>query len=169
MNCLSWFEAYAFCIWDGGRLATELEWQYAAMGGSEGRVHPWGGSPSRVSDPFALYGCQGAGTATAASCTKDDILNVGSRSQGNGRYGQSDLVGSVFEWVVDWYAPYPEVFQPNYARVDDGTDKVLRGGGWINTMSEVLVSNDRSTVRPPEFRSPNTGARCVRDVESVLY
>src|SRR5450432_1383536 len=42
MNCINWFEAYAFCIWDGGFLASEAEYVYAAAGGSEQRRFPWG-------------------------------------------------------------------------------------------------------------------------------
>ena len=38
---MNWFESYAFCIWDGGFLASEAEWNYAAAGGSEQRYYPW--------------------------------------------------------------------------------------------------------------------------------
>ncbi len=32
MVCVNWHEAYAFCIWDGGVLLSEAEWEYAAAG-----------------------------------------------------------------------------------------------------------------------------------------
>ena len=42
MTCMSWYEAFAFCAWDGGRLPIDAEWNYAAAGGNEQRVYPWG-------------------------------------------------------------------------------------------------------------------------------
>ncbi len=47
MNCLSWCVAFAFCVWDGGRLPTEAEWEYVAAGGGDtlgNRLYPWGGN-----------------------------------------------------------------------------------------------------------------------------
>jgi formylglycine-generating enzyme required for sulfatase activity len=42
VNCVPWHVLMAFCIWDGGRLPTDAEWSFAAQGGSEQRMFPWG-------------------------------------------------------------------------------------------------------------------------------
>ena len=40
MNYVSWFEAAAFCIWDGGFLPSNVEWEYVAIG--DRTYFPWG-------------------------------------------------------------------------------------------------------------------------------
>ncbi len=37
INCANWWESYAFCIWDGGFLPSEAEWEYVAAGGGGAR------------------------------------------------------------------------------------------------------------------------------------
>ncbi len=57
INCLDWYTAFAFCAWDGGRLATEAEWNYAASGGSEHRYYPWSkpATSTAIDDSYAVY------------------------------------------------------------------------------------------------------------------
>jgi len=39
INCITWYEAMAFCIWDGGYLPTEAEWD-ALRGGARTNGYP---------------------------------------------------------------------------------------------------------------------------------
>jgi len=41
MNCMTWYEAMAFCAWDGGYLPTEAEWNYAETGADQPRAYTW--------------------------------------------------------------------------------------------------------------------------------
>ena len=95
---MDWFQAYAFCIWDGAFLPTEAEWNYAAAGGPEQREYPWGATPPSPS--LAFYYCETGGTPSCSS------QPVGSHPGGDGRYGQADLAGSVWEWNLDAFIRY---------------------------------------------------------------
>jgi formylglycine-generating enzyme required for sulfatase activity len=56
---VKWLVAFAFCAWDGGRLPTRAELNYAASGGSEHRTYPWGSTtPSgTTTDTRANWNC----------------------------------------------------------------------------------------------------------------
>ena len=56
INCVNWWESYAFCIWDGGFLPSESEWEYAAAGGSQQREYPWGSAAPGTGNQYAI--CQ---------------------------------------------------------------------------------------------------------------
>jgi sulfatase modifying factor 1 len=151
LNCVTWFEAFAFCAWDGGFLPTEAEWNFAAAGGAEQRVYPWSSPPTSatIDDGDAVY-CGGA-------CALEP---VGSRSPaGDGRWGQADLAGSVWEWNLDWMADYAEPCV-DCAVVSGGDYRIARGGGFKSMPAELRTAL-RSWGTPAE-RDSFFGARCAR-------
>jgi len=156
INCLSWYEAYAFCIWDGGFLPSEAEWEYAAAGGSEQREYPWGGAAPGTG--YAIYNCDfpngSEGCTDAAS-----IAPVGYAAQGAGLWGQLDLAGDVFEWNLDFYDTYVDPCT-DCADFATPTARVLRGGAFYYSLSTLLPPN-RVDV-PPTYRGNYIGFRCSR-------
>jgi formylglycine-generating enzyme len=162
MNCLTWYEAAAFCAWDGGYLPTEAEWNYAATGGDEQRAFPWSAPASSVAidGAHASYysaGCIGDGQP---ACSVTDLLPVGSGPSGDGRWGQSNLAGNVSEWTLDWYATYANPCTDCANLADTGTGRVRRGGSFQDDATIVRTAY-RGRHFPEKF-SPSSGVRCAR-------
>jgi formylglycine-generating enzyme required for sulfatase activity len=154
INCVSWFEAVAFCVWDGGRMPTEAEWEYAAAGGQENRLYPWGSQDPAVTTTLANF----------LGSDDDPFLPVGSHPSGKARWGHRDLAGGMFEWNLDWYdaAWYGGggAGCKNCANISGSAYRVVRGGSWL-TGPEALRSAARLEAAPSD-RSYNLGFRCAR-------
>ena len=164
MTCLNWFEAFAVCMYDGGRLPTEAEWNYAAAGGSQQRPFPWALGPDYPDARSFRPGY--AAVNTNAQITEP----VGSFPTGIGVFGHYDMAGNAWEWVIDAPAAlddYPE--QPSnpvnlcgYRESIGATQRVLRGGSY-----EFGASSARTSARiivPDNFRYRDIGVRCARPV-----
>jgi len=158
MNCLNWYEAFAFCAWDEQRLPTEAEWEDAATGGSDQRAYPWGSTPvpDRMDPTYAVYWCLGDGDDS--DCTFADILSVGSKPAGAGRWGHLDLAGSSWEWVLDSWDYYPMTCV-DCADVSFDSVNLLRGGGWGSNELHLRVGY-RNGAEGWD-RSDATGVRCA--------
>ena len=156
VNCIASTQAQAFCIWDGGFLPSEAEWNYAAAGGAEQRVYPWSSPATSTS----------VDTTRGIFAGSGGVAVVGSRPLGNGRYGQSDLAGNLWEWAVDGYvSPYAAGTCTNCSNVAPMFDAVNRGGGFDHVATAAIASlRNSSGGYPPD---QNGGIRCARPVPST--
>ena len=141
---VSWNDALEFCKWlsrkEGKtyRLPTEAEWEYACRAGTT--THCWSGD-----DPEDLALIGNVADAKAKAQFPDWVgamrgsdgyaytAPVG-KFRANG-FGLYDMHGNVWEWCADWYdaAYYKDSPSEDPAGPATGSDRVLRGGSWINS------------------------------------
>jgi formylglycine-generating enzyme len=164
IDCITWFEAYAFCIWDGGFLPSEAEWNYAAAGGggTHGqRVYPWS-SPSTDTTLDCMHANYGGSNYPTTACQSAGPNDVGSESPaGDGAFTQADLAGNVWEWNLDWYASDYVTPCDDCADLTAAPNRVLRGGSFRDDMSG-LYAGGRWSIPPGTTRYSNVGVRCAR-------
>ena len=171
INCITWYEAMAFCAWDGAFLPTETEWNYAATGGEQQRAYPWSTPASSLTvDPsHASYNddttCVGDGMP---GCTITDIVPVGTKPQGDGRWGQSDLAGNVKEWVLDYWNSYP-LPCTDCANLTPlavaSPPRMLRGGGF-ESETDFLRTANQDPFDPLTPFITDVGFRCARSASN---
>ncbi len=166
---VTWYDAKDFCNWMSDEtglnitLPTEAEWEYACRAGSTTRRY-WGDDLSNelactyanVADIQAAshfvytntFPCDDgyAGTAPVGSYQPND-------------FGMYDMMGNVWEWCEDWFAPYTTNPVVDPVGPSRGYSKLIRGGSWQDSPERV-----RSGMRsgpPPDRAHPAVGFRIV--------
>lgn len=149
---VSWNNAAAYCEWLGKetgrkfRLPTEAEWEYAARG-TDGREYPWGNKFDLSKITF------NPGTSP-----------VDAHPEGISPFGIMDMVGSVLEWVADWYGFYLADQVDNPKGPETGGSKVLRGGSTFSTSPETFRCASRCNADPDQS-SPWFGFRVAENTQ----
>jgi len=107
---VSYDDALAYAKWVGKELPTEAEWEFAARGGLDDAEFAWG-------NEFTLEGRQMANTWQGAFPIQNLCEDGYERTSPvtafppNG-YGLHDMIGNVWEWTTDWYAPKHDADAP---------------------------------------------------------
>ena len=154
MNCIKWEGARQYCQWKGGDLPTESQWEFAARGNS-GRRYPWGNSPSPDCS-FVVMNCGGEDDSTT--------MPIGSLPQSATPDGVMDMAGNVWEWVRDWYGPYPLTFQMDPSGPQTGNNHIYRGGSFVDFGDFLFRTSYRGSCFVPTTAAGTFkyGFRCSR-------
>lgn len=154
---VSWYEASAYAEWLGKRLPTAGEWQKAAgwpdqLSDGHCSRYPWGEifDPSRANILASGIGS----TAAVSSFPNGDTPN-----------GIRQLIGNVWEWLID-----PLVAIPGQPGETFETWRYMRRivGGAFDTYLSSEATSQFVTGQPELDRRANIGFRCAISADALM-
>lgn len=170
---ISWDDAAAYCAYYGKRLPTEAEWEFAARGGLENNIYPWG---NETIDSGTARANIWHGEFPYYNERTESVYTTPVATYMPNKYGLYDMAGNVWEWVADWYD------YDYYSTIRDGAinpkgpeqsndpteplapKKVIRGGSFL--CNESYCSGYRVAARmrtSTDTSMEHLGFRCACD------
>lgn len=162
---ISWNDALEYCRWAGKRLPSEAEWEYAARGGLEQKLYPWGDELT----PDGRHLCNIWQGEFPVSDLAEDGYSAPAPVDAfppNG-YGLYTVTGNAWEWCHDWFHPtyHVSATRTNPVGPVEGSAKVMKGGSYLCHKS--YCNRYRVAARTsntPDSATTNISFRCVRDI-----
>ncbi len=140
VNYVSYFDAWVYARWVGGRLPTFVEWAKAAGWDPDHHTllaYPWGNEASP-----AVVNCADGDDG------RRGLAPVSAYAEGSSPYGCVQMSGNVAEWTRSRMS-------------DDSPFLVIAGGAWMLPMDQCRV--DRPARSLPSIRRNFVGFRVVYD------
>lgn len=159
---VSWKDASAYAAWAGKVLPTEAQWEYAARGGLEQKIYPWGDELTPQGKHMSnvwqgSFPKQDEGEdGFAGICPVDAFPPNG--------YGVYGATGNVWEWCADWFSPdhsHDGTIDPQGPST--GQARVMKGGSFLCHASYCNRYRVAArTANTPDSSASNIGFRCAR-------
>lgn len=185
--CVSWFDAQAYAEWLSKktghhyRLPTEIEWEYAARGGTasayfwgedikHGCSYMNGGDTSlakglpKFAEKTHEYFRTGVQKSVLVPCEDGHIFTSAAGSFPPNAFGLFDVTGNAWEWAQDCGDGTPPAADGGPSgSAGECKRRRTRGGSWNDWPVDL-----RSAVKKrlePSFRRNDTGFRVVREMK----
>jgi formylglycine-generating enzyme required for sulfatase activity len=159
---VSWNDAAAYAAWSGLRLPNEAEWEYAARGGLEQKLYPWGDKLR----PNGEHRCNIWQGDFPNEDTADDGYAGTSPVEAfppNG-FGLDSITGNTWEWCADWFGTGPDraTGRERLTGPATGEARLMKGGSFLCHKS--YCNRYRVAARTsntPDSSTSNIGFRCA--------